>query len=99
MAENLNKILDIQKKIAKDDLVQPHRTFIKEGSIWKHKPKERATFRAFSSQETIIQSYLFLFNDLLVICQKSKIPNPIEWEYKFHDLIKLEDLTVNINFF
>lgn len=85
--------MDIEKKIGKE-LVQPHRVFLKEGMLVKHKSRSSGTIRKMLPHEIHAPSWFFLFNDIIVICQKSKIPNPIEWEYKFHDLFKLDEIQV-----
>jgi hypothetical protein len=38
LAENLNKILEIQSKMGQDNLVQPFRRFVMEGDLVYHKP-------------------------------------------------------------
>jgi len=60
-AANLRKVMDIQQELNFQDLVAPHRTFVKEGNLHLRKTGQDIT------QESQVK--LFLFNDLLVITE------------------------------
>jgi hypothetical protein len=60
-ATNLRKVMDIQQELNFEDLVQPHRTFVKEGKLTMKKKDQDTS----ASNEIKI----YLFNDLLVITE------------------------------
>ena len=60
-AANLRKVMDIQEELNFEDLVQPHRTFVKEGKLTMKKKDQDASA---SNQVKI-----YLFNDLLVLTE------------------------------
>eukprot|EP01117_Protostelium_nocturnum_P009593 TRINITY_DN3423_c0_g1_i1.p1 TRINITY_DN3423_c0_g1~~TRINITY_DN3423_c0_g1_i1.p1 ORF type:complete len:856 (+),score=301.11 TRINITY_DN3423_c0_g1_i1:98-2665(+) len=65
-AENLSKIIEIQRRLEGTysvNLVEPHRTFVKEGSAFREN-KENATVD--------YSSYLFLFSDAILVTQKKR---------------------------
>lgn len=60
-AANLRKVMDIQQELNFQDLVAPHRTFVKEGNLFLRKPTQDKT------EEGPVK--VFLFNDMLIITE------------------------------
>jgi hypothetical protein len=96
LADNLAKIISIQEQIGREDLVQPHRRFLAEGSvILQKKSKDK---RATISETLLLSSneapgYIYLFSDLLLLLEKKAIQLDKQ-EFKLRRMIPLEEMSV-----
>lgn len=100
LADNLTKIISIQDQIGREDLVQPHRRFLAEGTVTlqKHSRDKRGTISGTISETLLLSSheapgYIYLFSDLLILLEKKAIQLDKQ-EFKLKRMIGLEDASV-----
>lgn len=78
VAENLAKLLSIQGLFAGkyDDLVQPYRNFLREGTVFYDNPRKsqrgtsRKSITANAMPTTLDECYAFLMTDILILAYK-----------------------------
>eukprot|EP01117_Protostelium_nocturnum_P012808 TRINITY_DN4745_c0_g1_i1.p1 TRINITY_DN4745_c0_g1~~TRINITY_DN4745_c0_g1_i1.p1 ORF type:complete len:767 (-),score=332.45 TRINITY_DN4745_c0_g1_i1:38-2041(-) len=97
-SENLEKIIEIQKKLETNNLVAPHRKLIKEGGLYKQKTSFGGVmsdlFRSKLGYEAD-NVYLYLFNDVIVLARLKSLPTMSHGsEFRFKTMVPLEKVTV-----
>ena len=86
--EQLKKIMEVQELLGVQNLSSPRREFVKEGKI----SKLSATRGGDSLKESLkdMDRYLFLFNDLLLLCSWNSITKRVRGFSKFKLKTKFE---------
>lgn len=77
--EKFRKLLDLNESLGEIDLISPTRELVKEGRI----------MRVSAKDGSLIERYIFLFNDLLLVCQSGAIK-----QHKIKSKMNIDDMEI-----